>query len=76
MLNEKGVITQLIIEERLFLTGSFPTVFKVQRLFNFHKYDWMAQDLDSYSDEIVREFYASYIGTLWGSVDKRERHVK
>lgn len=30
----------------------------------------------TYSEEIIREFYAFYVGTLRGSIDRRERPSK
>lgn len=64
MLNEKGVMTQLVTDECRALTGSFATLPKVQRLFNFHKCEWRAWEIDSYSEEIVWDFYASYVASL------------
>ncbi|KAG5615474.1 hypothetical protein H5410_015298 [Solanum commersonii] len=40
-------------------------------LFNLHKCDWMARDPGTYSEEIMREFYASYAATLYGSISKK-----
>ncbi|KAG5594533.1 hypothetical protein H5410_035765 [Solanum commersonii] len=61
-----------IDEERRVLTGSLHTVPNIHRLFKLHKYDWMARDLGTYNEEIVREFYASYAATLRGSIDKSQ----
>ena len=38
--------------------GSLHTVLEVHRLFNLHNFEWMDQDLGSYNEKIVREFYA------------------
>ncbi|KAG5611704.1 hypothetical protein H5410_022985 [Solanum commersonii] len=64
-------MAQLITEERRLLTGSLHTVPDIHRLFNLHKCDWMARDPGTYSEDIVREFYASYAATLRGSISKR-----
>lgn len=76
MLNEKGVMTRLVTVECCVLTGSLHTVIKVHRLFKRHRFDLMARDWGSYRVEIVREFYASYVTTLQGSLDRRARHAK
>lgn len=36
----------------------------------------MDQDLDPYSEEIVREFYGSYLATLQGSIHNRAKLTK
>lgn len=52
MLNEKGVMTQLVTVELQVRTGSLHTIPMVHRLFNLHKFDLMDQDLGSYNEEI------------------------
>uniref|UniRef100_M1DF31 Integrase core domain containing protein n=1 Tax=Solanum tuberosum TaxID=4113 RepID=M1DF31_SOLTU len=71
MINDKEKMVRLITEERRVLTGSLHTVPDIHRPFNLHKCDWMARDPITYSEEIVREFYASYAATLRGSISKR-----
>ncbi|KAG5580200.1 hypothetical protein H5410_050827 [Solanum commersonii] len=66
-------MARLITEERRVLTGSLHIVPDIYQLFNLHKCDWMARDPGTYSEEIVREFYASYAATLWGSISKRSK---
>ncbi|KAG5599411.1 hypothetical protein H5410_030781 [Solanum commersonii] len=73
MVNDKQKMARLITEERRVLTGSLHTVPDIHRLFTLHKYDWMAQDPGTYSEEMVREFYASYAATLRGSISKRSK---
>ncbi|KAG5581310.1 hypothetical protein H5410_051937 [Solanum commersonii] len=58
-----------------FLTSILHTVPDIYRLFNLHKCDWMVQDPGTYSEEIVREFYASYAATFRGSIDKRSKPI-
>ena len=66
MIKYKQKMARTITEERKVLTGSLHTVPEIHRLFNFHKCDWMARDPGTYSEEMVREFYASYAATLRG----------
>uniref|UniRef100_M1DHR8 Integrase core domain containing protein n=1 Tax=Solanum tuberosum TaxID=4113 RepID=M1DHR8_SOLTU len=73
MKNDKEKMARLITEEHRVLTRSLHTVPDIHRLFKIHKCDWMARDLGTYSEEIVREFYASYAATLRGSIDKRAK---
>ncbi|KAG5576770.1 hypothetical protein H5410_056904 [Solanum commersonii] len=73
MVNEKQKMARLITKERRVLTGSLHTVPDIHRLFNIYKCDWMARDPGTYSEEIVREFYASYAATLRGSISKRSK---
>uniref|UniRef100_M1DSH3 Integrase core domain containing protein n=1 Tax=Solanum tuberosum TaxID=4113 RepID=M1DSH3_SOLTU len=73
MINNKQKMARLITEERRVLTGSLHVVPDIHRLFNLQKCDWMARDPGMYSEEIVREFYASYAATLRGSISKRSK---
>uniref|UniRef100_M1D9T7 Integrase core domain containing protein n=1 Tax=Solanum tuberosum TaxID=4113 RepID=M1D9T7_SOLTU len=66
-------MARLITEECRVLTGSLHTVPEIHRLFKLQKCDWMAQAPRTYSEEIVREFYASYTATLRGSISKRTK---
>uniref|UniRef100_M1DXF6 Integrase core domain containing protein n=1 Tax=Solanum tuberosum TaxID=4113 RepID=M1DXF6_SOLTU len=63
-------MARTITEERRVLTGSLHTVPDIHRMFYFHRCDWMARDPGTYSEEMVREFYASYDATLRGSITK------
>lgn len=73
LLNENGVMTRLLSEENEVLIGSLPTVPKVNRLFEYLKCGWMAQDFGIYCEKMVQDFYASYAATLRGSIGKRAR---
>uniref|UniRef100_M1DVC0 Integrase core domain containing protein n=1 Tax=Solanum tuberosum TaxID=4113 RepID=M1DVC0_SOLTU len=73
MINDKQKMARTITEERRVLTGSLHTVPDIHRLFNFHKCDWMARDPGTYSEEMVREFYASYAATICGSITIRSK---
>ncbi|KAG5605842.1 hypothetical protein H5410_027334 [Solanum commersonii] len=73
MRNNKGKMARLITEECRVLTGSLHTVPDIHRLFNLYKCNWMARNPGTYSEEIVREFYASYAATLRGLISKRSK---
>ncbi|KAG5615197.1 hypothetical protein H5410_015021, partial [Solanum commersonii] len=75
MRNNKRKMARLITEERKVLTGSLHTVLDIHRIFNLHRCDWMARDPGTYSEEIVREFYASYVATLRDSISKRSKSM-
>lgn len=68
MFNVKGVITRWVIDKRQVLLGSLHAVLKVHSLLSRHKFELIAQNLGFYNEEIVREFYASYVATLRGSI--------
>lgn len=76
MLNKKGVMKWLVTEERRVLTRSLHTVPEVHILFNLQNIDWMARDFDNYSEEIVQMFYASYISTFRGSINRQKKSAK
>ena len=76
MLIDKEVITRLVTEECHVLKVSYHPVPEVDRLFHLHKCDWMAQDLQAYNEEVVPEFYASYVATIRGSIHKRSKPPK
>ena len=44
--------------------------------FNLHKFEWMVRDFDAFSEEIIQEFYVSYVATLRGSLDRWARPTK
>uniref|UniRef100_M1DV76 Integrase core domain containing protein n=1 Tax=Solanum tuberosum TaxID=4113 RepID=M1DV76_SOLTU len=64
-------MVRIVTDERIVLTGSLHTVPDIHWLFNLHKCDWMARDPGTYSEEIMREFYASYAATLRGSISRQ-----
>uniref|UniRef100_M1DVG6 Integrase core domain containing protein n=1 Tax=Solanum tuberosum TaxID=4113 RepID=M1DVG6_SOLTU len=76
MITDKEKISRIVTEERRVLIGSLHTVPDIHRLFNLHKCYWMARDPGTYSEEMVREFYASYAATLRGSITKRVSPTK
>ena len=63
-LNENGVMTRTLTLEMRVLTGSLPTMPAIHNLFTGHRLEWTAHSLGRYSEELVREFYASYVDTL------------
>lgn len=56
--------------------GSLHIVIELHITFNFYKFELIAQDLCTYSEEIVQEFCYSYVSTLTGSIDSRARIAK
>lgn len=76
MLNNKMVMTRLVTIERRVLAGSLFTVPAVHRLFTHHKFEWRGRSLESYREEVFREFYTSYLATLRGSLDRWAKPVK
>uniref|UniRef100_M1DA23 Integrase core domain containing protein n=1 Tax=Solanum tuberosum TaxID=4113 RepID=M1DA23_SOLTU len=75
MINDKHKMARIVTEKRRVLTRSLHTVPDIHQLFNLHKCNWMARDLGTYSEEIVREFYASYAATLRGSISKKSKPI-
>uniref|UniRef100_M1DR12 Integrase core domain containing protein n=1 Tax=Solanum tuberosum TaxID=4113 RepID=M1DR12_SOLTU len=73
MLSEIEKMARLVTEERRVLTGSLHTAPDIHPLFQRHKCEWIARGPGSFSEEIVREFYASYATTLRGSIDRRAK---
>ena len=69
-LTDKGVMTQTLTLERRVLTGSLPTMPEIHNLFTRHRLEWTACPLGRYSDEMVREFYTSYVVTLRSQIDR------
>ena len=64
-------MTQTLTLERRVLTESLPTMAEIHNLFTRHGMEWTACPLGRYSEELVREFYASYIVTLRSQIDRR-----
>ena len=44
---------------------------EIHNLFTRHRLEWIARPLGQYSEEMVREFYASYIAALRSQIDRR-----
>ena len=70
LLNDKGVMTRTLTLERRVLIGSLPTMPQIHNLFTRHRMEWTAHPLGRYSEELVREFYASYVATLRSQIDR------
>ena len=43
---------------------------EIHNIFNRHRLEWTARPLGRYSEELVREFYASYVATLRSQIDR------
>ena len=56
MLNDKMMMTRLVIVERRVLKGSLHTIPDVHNLFTFHRLELMARSLGSYKKDIFRDF--------------------
>ena len=42
----------------------------IHNLFTKHRLEWTARPLGRYSEELAREFYASYVATLRSQIDR------
>ena len=49
---------------------------EIHNLFTRHRLEWTARPLGRYSEEMVREFYASYVATLRSLIDRRAAPAK
>uniref|UniRef100_M1DFQ0 Integrase core domain containing protein n=1 Tax=Solanum tuberosum TaxID=4113 RepID=M1DFQ0_SOLTU len=71
MLNENDNPTRLITEEHQDLKDSLHIAPIIEGLFHKHRCKWIARPQGTYNEEIVKDFYASYAGTITGSISKR-----
>ena len=69
-------MTQTLTLERRVLTGSIPTMPEIYNLFTTHQLEWTARLLGRYSEELVREFDASYIATLLSQINRHAAPAK
>ena len=49
---------------------------EIYNLFTRHRLEWTARPLGRCSEELVREFYASYVVTLRSQIDRRAAPAK
>ena len=49
---------------------------EIHNLFTRHRLEWTVHLLGRYSEELVREFYASYVATLRSQIDRRASPTK
>ena len=49
---------------------------EIHNLFTKHRLEWTARPLGRYNEEMVREFYASYVATLRSQIDRRAAPAK
>ena len=75
-LNEKGFMTRTLTLEWRVLTRSLPTMPEIHNLFTRHRLEWTVHLLGRYSEELVREFYASYVATLRSRIDRQAAPAK
>ena len=71
ILNDKRFLTRTLTLERQVLMGSLPTMPEIHNLFTRHQLGWTTLSLGRYCEELVREFYASYLATLRSQIDRR-----
>ena len=64
ILTDKGLMTRILTLEWRVFTRSLPSMPEIHNLFTRHRLEWAARPLGRYSEEVVREFYASYVATL------------
>ena len=69
-------MTWTLTLERWVLTGSLPTMPEIHNLFTRHRLEWTARPLGRHSEELVREFYASYVATLRSQIDRQDAPAK
>ena len=63
-------MTRTLTLERRVLIGSLPTMSEIHNLFTRHHLQWTAHPMGRYNEEMVREFYASYVATLRSQIDR------
>ena len=49
---------------------------EIHNLFTRHRLEWTTRPLGRYSEEMVREFYASYVANLRSQIDRRASPAK
>ena len=49
---------------------------EIHNLFTRHRLEWTALPLGRYNEEMIREFYASYVATLRSQIDRRASPAK
>ena len=49
---------------------------EIHNIFTRHRLEWTARPLGRYSEEVVREFYGSYVETLRSQIDRRAAPAK
>ena len=49
---------------------------EIHNLFTRHRLEWKARQLGRCNEEMVREFYASYVATLRSQIDRRAAPAK
>ena len=75
-INDKRVMTRTLTLEQQVLTGSLSMMPEIHNLFTRHQLELTARPLGRYSEEMVREFYASYVATLRSQIDRRAAPAK
>uniref|UniRef100_M1DUG9 Integrase core domain containing protein n=1 Tax=Solanum tuberosum TaxID=4113 RepID=M1DUG9_SOLTU len=73
MFNEHEKMARIITEECRVLTQSLHTVPTIEELFRRYMCEWITQSLGKFSEEMTREFYASYAATVHNDISKQEK---
>ena len=76
LLNDNRMKTLTLTVERRVLTESLHIVPAVHDFFTRHQLERMVRSVGSYHKDIVREFYASCVASLQGSLDRRANPAK
>ena len=69
-------MTRTLTLERRVLKRSLLTMPEVHNIFSRHQQEWTTRSLVRYSEELVRELYASYVATLRSQIDRRAAPAK
>ena len=62
-------MTRTLTLEGRVLKKSLPSMPEIHNLFTRHRLEWTTHSLGHYNEELVREFYASYVATLRSQID-------
>lgn len=76
MLKNKGVMTRTLTVELRVLTESLHCVPDAHALFTRDRLEGMDRSVGHYREEVVREFYASYVETLQCFMDRRSNLIQ
>ena len=64
-------MNRTLILERRVVSGSLLTIQAIHAIFARHRLEWTAWNVGRYSEEMVQEFYATYVVTLRSQMDTR-----
>ena len=64
-------MTRIMTLEQWVLTGSLPIMSPIYEIFTRHRLEWTTRDVGRYREEMVREFYASYVANHRSQLDRK-----